>query len=65
MTELIDTKAAAKMLGIAPTTLETWRTLGRPAPPFVKIGRRAVRYDPADVRAFIEAGRRDNPGGSA
>lgn len=65
MEHLIDTKAAAAMLGIAPTTLETWRALGRPAPAFVKVGKRAVRYAVADVVAFIEANRRGNLGGAA
>ena len=47
---------AAEYLGLAQATLRRWRWAGY-GPPFVKIGN-AVRYDPADLAAFIEAGRR-------
>jgi len=53
---LIDEHEAAKRLGLAVATLRRWRWVGR-KPHFVKIGG-AVRYDPADLDAFIEAGRR-------
>jgi hypothetical protein len=47
---------AATVLAIEVTTLRRWRWAGT-GPRFVKIGA-AVRYDPADLAAFIEAGRR-------
>jgi predicted DNA-binding transcriptional regulator AlpA len=53
---LIDEHEAAKRLGLAVATLRRWRWVGRD-PRFVKIGG-AVRYDPSDLDAFIEAGRR-------
>jgi predicted DNA-binding transcriptional regulator AlpA len=47
------------MLGIAPQTLAVWRhrkNNGKTAPdlPYVKIGRRAIRYRLSDVKKFIE-----------
>ena len=53
---LLTEKEAADYLNVAPATLRRWRWASRP-PRFVKIGA-AVRYDPADLEAFIEAGRR-------
>lgn len=51
---LIDTKACAELLGIAPGTLQIWRATKRPdQPPFVKVGTRTVRYLPARVREWI------------
>ena len=39
----LDTRAAAAYLGLAPSTLEIWRSTGRYALPFEKHGR-MVRY---------------------
>lgn len=50
---LIDTKLAAEYLGFKPNVLEQWRVQGR-GPRFLKIGR-AVKYAPADLRAYVEA----------
>ncbi len=44
-------------------TLRRWRWGGK-GPPFIKIGG-AVRYDPTDLTAFIEAGRRTSTSESA
>jgi len=46
----------AKRLGLAPATLRKWRWEGR-GPSFVRVGG-AIRYDPADLRAFMAKGRR-------
>lgn len=44
----------AEMLNVTTGVLAYWRRLHRPARiPFVKIGRRCVRYRKADVEAFI------------
>ena len=48
----------AALLSVEPTTLRRWRWAGHP-PRFIKIGA-AVRYDPADLQEFIEAGRRSS-----
>jgi len=49
---------AAAFLSVEPTTLRRWRWAGHP-PGFLKIGG-AVRYDPAELQEFIEAGRRSS-----
>ena len=53
---LLKEAEAAEILNVEVATLRRWRWARRP-PRFVKIGA-AVRYDPADLEAFIEAGRR-------
>ena len=53
---LINEHEAARILGLAVSTLRRWRWSGKP-PPFVKISV-AVRYDPQVIRELIEAGRR-------
>ena len=53
---LIKESEAAERFGLQVSTLRRWRWAGC-GPRFVKIGA-AVRYDPADLDAFIEAGRR-------
>ncbi len=52
---LTETEAAA-LLGLKVATLRRWRWAGR-GPRFLKIGG-AVRYDLADLEAFIVASRR-------
>jgi len=59
MAKLLDTKEAAPLVGVAPGTLENWRTLGV-GPKFIKTsrGRRGlVLYDPADIEAWKNANR--------
>ena len=53
---LLKEAEAAEHLSVAVATLRRWRWAGR-GPRFLKIGG-AVRYDPTDVMAFVEAGRR-------
>ena len=52
--ELLDQDRAAAFLGIRAHTLEVWRTSGRYALPFVKIGR-CVRYKRADLEHGLPA----------
>ncbi len=64
---LLPAKKVAPMLGMKEQTLNVWRWLqrsGQPAPalPFVKIGRRAIRYRKSDVLKFIEENRHALPG---
>ncbi len=54
---LKETEAAA-ILNMEVTTLRRWRWAGK-GPVFRKFGA-AVRYDPADLEAFIEAARRNS-----
>ena len=52
---LLDTPAAARLLGLSPSTLEKWRFFCTPtAPPVVRIGR-TVRYDRRALEAWIAA----------
>ncbi len=62
---LVKEHEAARVLGLSVKTLRRWRWAGKP-PRFLKIGA-AVRYDPAELAAFIEAARRtstSDPGGA-
>ncbi len=53
---LLNEHEAAYALGLKVATLRRWRWAGKP-PRFLKIGA-AVRYDPEDLDAYIEAARR-------
>jgi len=66
---LLTSVEAAKVLGLKPITLATWR-INRAGPPYIHVGRRAIRYLEADLLAFIETNRvvpgvsHDNHGGN-
>ena len=60
---LLTTTQAAERLGTSPRTLEDWRLRGG-GPVFHKIGRRLVRYSPADLDDFLDKGARVNTGGA-
>lgn len=50
---LIDTRAAARMLGLAEITLRMWRTEGNPdQPPYIRVSSKAIRYRPSAVAAW-------------
>ena len=53
-TALVDTREAAKLLGLAKQTLDVWRVSGRVRVPFIKLGH-AVRYRRSDLQAFVES----------
>ncbi len=55
---LLNEHEAARWLNLKAATLRRWRWGGE-GPRFLKLGA-AVRYDPADLSAFIEAGRRNS-----
>ena len=57
--ELLDERAAAALLNIAPGTLSVWRSTGRYRIPFVKVGRR-VRYRRSDLEAWLVSRTRSN-----
>lgn len=50
---LLDTKKAAELLGVSTAFLERDRWAGARIP-FVKVGRRAVRYKLEDLEQYIE-----------
>ena len=53
MHKLLSTAEAAELLGVAEQTLRLWRYNKRQPIHSVKIGR-IVKYDEADIRAFVE-----------
>lgn len=57
--DLLNTTEAAKILEISPRTLErsrsTGRLLGFAAPPYRRFGYCTVRYDRADINAWLAA----------
>lgn len=55
---LVNEHEAAELLGLKVATLRRWRWAGR-GPAYRKIGA-AVRYHPADLSAFADAGRRQS-----
>lgn len=50
--ELIDTAAAAPVVGLSPRTLKLMRLTGR-GPDFVRLSRQTVRYRRSDLDKFI------------
>lgn len=52
--DLVDEKAAAEILDVSPGTLSVWRSTGRYALPFVKVGRK-VRYSRAALESWLSA----------
>jgi len=51
--ELLDERAAAALLDVTPGTLSVWRSTGRYALPFLKVGRK-VRYRQSDLLAWLD-----------
>lgn len=63
LSQLLDTRQAAAVLGLSPRTLEDWRLRGG-GPVFRKLGRKSVRYHEDDLVEFLSASRRANTGGA-
>ena len=57
--DLLDDKAAAAVLDVCPGTLSVWRSTGRYALPFLKIGRK-VRYRRSDLQAWMDSRTRES-----
>ena len=56
MAQLLTERDTARRLGLSVRTLQKWRLLGQ-GPRYLKLGQ-AVRYDPDDLEAFVQAARR-------
>lgn len=53
---LLTEKEAAALLGLQPSTLRRWRSVGQPGQPeFVRVAGRAIRYRMSDLLAYVEA----------
>jgi len=50
--QLVDTKRAARFMGLKESTLEQWRVYGK-GPEFVKMGR-SVRYRVRDLQQYLD-----------
>lgn len=57
--DLLDEKATAALLDVSPGTLSVWRSTGRYALPFLKIGRK-VRYRRSALEAWMTARTRES-----
>ena len=57
--DLLTEAQAAEFLGLSPGTLSVWRSTGRYALPFVKIGAR-VRYKRGALQSWVESRERAN-----
>ena len=57
--ELLDESQAADYLGLSPGTLSVWRSTGRYALPFIKVGAR-VRYRRDSLDSWLESRARAN-----
>lgn len=55
MEYLLNTKEAAKYIGMSKAFLERDRWTGNPQIPFVKVGSRAVRYRKNDLDSYISS----------
>jgi predicted DNA-binding transcriptional regulator AlpA len=53
---LLTQEQAAQILGVAPGTLEVWRSTKRVPLAYIKLGKRAVRYRRSAIEAFLTAG---------
>ena len=53
--DLLTQDEAATELGVKPNTLANWRCTKRTVIPYVKIGKRAIRYRWADVQAYLSS----------
>lgn len=52
---LLTEKEAAAMLGLQPSTLRRWRSVGQPGQPeFIRINR-SIRYRLSDLTSYMEA----------
>lgn len=58
MSRLVAENEAAEHLGLSKRTLQKWRVTGG-GPPYSKLGT-AVRYDLADLDAYLAARRRES-----
>jgi len=56
--DLLNTRDAAKELGLGERTLEAWRCRGE-GPPFFKLGSRRVAYSREDLESWVLSRKQD------
>lgn len=52
--DLLTQDEAAMELGVKPNTLANWRCTKRTEIPFIRLGKRSIRYRWGDVQAYLE-----------
>ena len=52
--KLVGEKEAAEILGVTPGTMQVWRSTGRYAIPFIKVGR-LVKYRPDVLEGWLKS----------
>ena len=57
---LLDEKEAARFLGVAESTPGSWRRANPAVGPAFVVVERHIRYQPADLRAYVAFKRRDS-----
>lgn len=60
---LLDSQQVANLLGVPQRTLDRWAYVGS-GPPYLRLGRHR-RYDPADLRAWLDGHRHATNGDEA
>lgn len=61
MDPLLTSQQVADLLAVELRTVEDWRARGV-GPRFVRVGRRMVRYRPADVESYVAGGQPTSAG---
>jgi DNA-binding transcriptional regulator YdaS (Cro superfamily) len=51
---LVCEKTAAKLIGVSPATLTQARFRRKPILPFLRVGRRLIRYRVSDIHAYVK-----------
>jgi len=59
--DLLTPEQVAEILGVKPTTVQTWRAR-RVGPPYIRVGHRTVRYSAAALQEWLES-REQRPNG--
>jgi predicted DNA-binding transcriptional regulator AlpA len=63
MTQVVDEKQAAKIIGLSPYFLRNARCQGTDSPKFLKLGK-AVRYRVSDLEAWLKSKERETATGT-
>ena len=62
---LLTPREAAELLSLSVATLAAWRVRRSDGPPYTKLLGSAIRYDRAELEAWIEAQRRNSTAASS
>lgn len=51
--DLVDTRIAARMLGVSPNTLQVWRQQNK-GPAYLRLGNKTIKYSVRDLTDFVQ-----------